>query len=160
MLTTQNSIFMTITQNNLPHVIAYTDGACSGNPGQGGWGVWLSNDTGHSKELYGGEAHTTNNRMELMAVIHALNALKHPCSIDVYTDSQYVQKGLTEWLPAWKARGWKTAAKQAVKNEDLWKSLDQAQQRHVLRLHWVKGHAGNEGNELADKLARQGIGMT
>lgn len=142
---------------NLPLVTAYTDGACSGNPGPGGWGAWLSNPAGHSKELCGGEANTTNNRMELMGVIQALNALKHPCSVDVYTDSQYVQKGLTEWLPNWKARGWKTADKKPVKNDDLWKMLDLARQRHVVRLHWVKGHAGDVGNETADRLARQGI---
>jgi ribonuclease HI len=159
MIMPKNTIEHPPSTSVLPRVTAYTDGACSGNPGPGGWGVWLSNDTGHSKELCGGEPNTTNNRMELLAVIQALNALKHACSVDVYTDSQYVQKGLNEWLPSWKARGWKTAAKQAVKNEDLWKLLDQARHRHVVRLHWVKGHAGNEGNEIADKLARQGVGL-
>lgn len=148
---------MTLSSINLPHVIAYTDGACSGNPGKGGWGVWLSNDKGHNKSLSGSESYTTNNRMEIMAVIQALKALKHPCKIDIYTDSKYVQKGLTEWLPVWKANGWKTAAKHAVKNEDLWKILDQAQQTHILSLYWVKGHIGNIGNETADKLARQAI---
>jgi ribonuclease HI len=143
----------------MPNVIAYTDGACSGNPGPGGWGVLLIGGAQqeHRKQLCGGEHGTTNNRMELMAVIQALEHLKQMCSIDIYTDSQYVQKGLTEWLKGWKARGWRTADKKPVKNEDLWRRLDTASQKHNLRLHWVKGHAGDPGNEAADKLARQGI---
>ena len=148
---------MNASNSSLPQVIAYTDGACSGNPGPGGWGVLLSSPNGASKSLCGGEAHSTNNRMELMAVIQALNALTKPCSVDVYTDSQYVKKGLTEWMPAWKLRGWKTADKKPVKNEDLWRQLDLARERHVLRIHWVKGHAGDAGNEAADRLAQQGI---
>ena len=141
----------------MPLVTAYTDGACSGNPGRGGWGALLSSPSGKTRELCGGEAHTTNNRMELMGVIQALNALSRACSVDVYTDSQYVQKGLTEWLPAWKKRGWLTADKKPVKNDDLWKMLDLARERHVVRMHWVKGHAGDPGNEAADRLAQQGI---
>jgi ribonuclease HI len=144
---------------DMPHVIAYTDGACSGNPGPGGWGVLLIGglQQEHRKELCGGEAGTTNNRMEMMGVIQALESLKQMCSVDIYTDSQYVQKGLTEWLKGWKARGWRTADKKPVKNEDLWRRLDAASQKHNVRLHWVKGHAGDPGNEAADRLARQGI---
>ena len=141
----------------MPQVTAYTDGACSGNPGRGGWGALLESPNGKSKSICGGEQMTTNNRMELMGVIQALNALTKPCSVDVYTDSQYVQKGLTEWLPAWKKRGWLTADKKPVKNDDLWKMLDLARERHVMRIHWVKGHAGHPGNEAADRLAQQGI---
>ena len=141
----------------MPSVTAYTDGACSGNPGPGGWGALLLSPNGARKALCGGEHHTTNNRMELMGVIQALSALTKNCSVDVYTDSQYVKKGLTEWMPNWKARGWKTADKKPVKNEDLWKALDLARERHVVRIHWVKGHAGDAGNEAADRLAQQGI---
>ncbi len=137
-------------------VLIYTDGACSGNPGPGGWGAILI-AKGHEKELSGGDPQTTNNRMELMAAIAALEALTRPCSIDLHTDSQYVRQGITEWLPGWKARGWKTADKKPVKNDDLWKRLDQARLRHEVRWHWVKGHAGHPLNERADGLARAAI---
>ena len=137
-------------------VTIYTDGACSGNPGPGGWGA-LMRYGDHEKELCGGEADTTNNRMELMAVIQALGALKRPCSIDLYTDSKYVKDGIGAWLARWKANGWKTAARKPVKNEDLWRALDEAAQRHQIRWHWVKGHAGHPENERADELARQGM---
>ena len=137
-------------------VTIHTDGACSGNPGPGGWGAILSFGT-TEKELMGGEAHTTNNRMELMAAIAALEALKRPCTVDLHTDSQYVRNGITQWLPSWKARGWKTADKKPVKNEDLWKRLDQARLRHDVDWRWVKGHAGHELNERADGLARKGL---
>jgi ribonuclease HI len=133
----------------------FTDGACSGNPGPGGWGAILR-FKGVEKELHGGEPQTTNNRMEMMAVIAALGVLTRPCSVDVYTDSQYVQKGISEWLRGWKARGWKTADRKPVKNEDLWRRLDEAAARHTVRWHWVKGHAGHPENERADALARQG----
>ena len=134
----------------------FTDGACSGNPGPGGWGAILR-FRGVEKELKGGEKLTTNNRMEMMAVLVALNTLSRPCAIDLYTDSQYVMKGVTEWLRGWKARGWKTADKKPVKNEDLWKALDEACARHKIKWHWVKGHAGHAENERADQLARDGI---
>jgi len=134
----------------------YTDGACSGNPGPGGWGAILR-FKGVEKELKGGEVQTTNNRMEMMAVLSALNALTRPCAIDLYTDSEYVKKGMTEWLRGWKARGWKTADKKPVKNDDLWKALDEAAARHKVSWHWVKGHAGHPENERADALAREGI---
>lgn len=137
------------------HIEIFTDGACSGNPGPGGWGVILR-FRGIEKEMYGGAPLTTNNRMEMTAVIEALNALKRPCSVHLHTDSQYVLKGMTEWLPGWKARGWKTAGKKAVKNEDLWRALDEAANRHCLTWTWVKGHAGHPENERADGLARQG----
>jgi ribonuclease HI len=136
----------------------YTDGACKGNPGPGGWGAWLIAGE-HQKELFGGEPNTTNNRMELKAVIEALSALKRPCEIVLYTDSQYVQKGISEWIHGWKARGWKTAAKEAVKNADLWQALDAAQARHKIEWRWVRGHAGHVGNEKADALANRGIEM-
>ncbi len=135
----------------------YTDGACKGNPGPGGWGALLQFD-GREKELCGGEADTTNNRMELTAVIRALQALKRHCDIDIYTDSQYVQKGISEWISAWKRRGWKTADKKPVKNVDLWLELDQLVAAHAIRWHWVKGHAGHAENERADQLANRGIG--
>ncbi len=134
----------------------FTDGACKGNPGPGGWGAWLVNGD-HEKEMFGGELNTTNNRMELRAVIEALTALKRPCDIIVHTDSQYVQKGISEWIHGWKARGWKTASREPVKNADLWKALDSAQAMHKIEWRWVKGHAGHEGNERADRLANRGV---
>lgn len=134
----------------------WTDGACSGNPGPGGWGAVLIYN-GTEKELSGGAAETTNNRMELTAAIEALNALKRPCAIDLHTDSQYVKGGITGWIFGWKKNGWKTADKKPVKNVDLWQQLDAALQRHDVAWHWVKGHAGNEANEKADLLARQGM---
>jgi ribonuclease HI len=137
-------------------VVIYADGACKGNPGPGGWGAVLVAGN-HERELYGGEISTTNNRMELMAVIQALRALKRPCSVHVYTDSRYVQQGMTEWLRAWKAQNWRTASKQAVKNIDLWRALDQEAARHDIEWHWVKGHAGHAGNERADALANRGV---
>jgi ribonuclease HI len=137
-------------------VEAYTDGACKGNPGPGGWGVVLR--YGETvRELHGGQAQTTNNRMELTAVIEALRALKRPCEIVVWADSQYVLKGISEWLPAWKARGWKTADKKPVKNEDLWRTLDELARAHQVSWQWVKGHAGHPGNERADALANLGV---
>lgn len=134
----------------------WTDGACKGNPGWGGWGAFLRHGT-HEKSLFGGEAETTNNRMELMAVIQALKALKRPCHVVVHTDSQYVQKGMTEWIKGWKLRGWKTADKKPVKNADLWQELDALTQKHELSWRWVRGHAGDPGNEKADALANQGV---
>lgn len=134
----------------------YTDGACSGNPGPGGWGAILRWN-GHEKELSGGEAETTNNRMELMAAIEALNSLKRPCRVELYTDSNYVRDGITKWLAGWKEKGWKTAARKPVKNQDLWQQLDEAAARHDVRFHWVKGHAGHPENERADALARARI---
>lgn len=134
----------------------YTDGACSGNPGPGGWGAILRMGH-HEKELFGGEADTTNNRMELTAVIRALEALKRPVKARIYTDSQYVQKGISEWIHAWKRRGWKTADNKAVKNSDLWRELDRLAARHRIEWHWVRGHAGHVENERADLLARRGI---
>jgi ribonuclease HI len=137
-------------------VKVYTDGACRGNPGPGGWGVVLRFD-GAEKTLYGGEPETTNNRMELTAAIRALEVLKRPCRVRLTTDSEYVKKGLTEWLPNWKRRGWKTAARKPVKNADLWRRLDAAAARHEVHWHWVRGHSGHPGNERADALANQGI---
>jgi len=137
-------------------VVIHADGACRGNPGPGGWGAILSFGD-HEKEIFGGERATTNNRMELTAVIRALEALKEPCEINVYTDSQYVQKGISEWLPAWKRRGWRTADKKPVKNVDLWQQLDALAAGHAMRWHWVKGHAGHDGNERADVLANRGV---
>ena len=134
----------------------YTDGACKGNPGPGGWGALLHFD-GREKALCGGEADTTNNRMELTAVIRALEALKRHCAIDLYTDSQYVQKGISEWIDSWKRRGWKTADRKPVKNVDLWLELDRLAAAHTIRWHWVKGHAGHPENERADALANRGI---
>lgn len=134
----------------------FTDGACSGNPGPGGWGAILRAGT-NEKELFGGEAQTTNNRMELTAVIRALEALKRPVRARVWTDSQYVQKGISEWIRGWKARGWKTAAKEPVKNADLWRELDRLAALHELDWCWVRGHAGHPENERADELARRGI---
>ena len=142
-----------------PQVVIHTDGACSGNPGPGGWGAVLHYGE-KENELWGGELQTTNNRMELMAAIQALEALRRPCRVELHTDSQYVQKGIHEWIHAWKARGWRTADKKPVKNEDLWKRLDEARQRHEVKWRWVKGHAGHEHNERADELARQGMTET
>ncbi|MGL4324434.1 MAG: ribonuclease HI [Beijerinckiaceae bacterium] len=137
-------------------VTIYTDGACSGNPGPGGWGAVLFYGD-HRKELYGGETPTTNNRMELMAAISALEMLKRDCHIDLHTDSQYVKNGITSWIHGWKKNGWRTADKKPVKNDDLWKRLDAAIARHEVEWHWIKGHAGHEHNERADALARQAI---
>ena len=137
-------------------VIIYTDGACRGNPGPGGWGVIL-NYKGKIKELYGAEMHTTNNRMELMAAIQALESLTRPCLVQLNSDSSYVLKGITEWMPNWKKRGWKTAAKTPVKNEDLWRRLDAALSKHKIEWKWVKGHSGDTGNDRADALANLGI---
>ena len=134
----------------------YTDGACKGNPGPGGWGALLMFGQ-HEKELFGGESGTTNNRMELKAVIEALNTLTRPCEVIVHTDSQYVQKGISEWIHGWKARGWKTAAKEPVKNADLWQALDAAQARHRVEWRWVRGHNGHPENERADALANRGV---
>ena len=134
----------------------YTDGACKGNPGPGGWGALLRSGS-HERELYGGDPATTNNRMELTAVIRALAALKRPSEVEVYTDSEYVKKGITEWLAAWKRRGWKTADRKPVKNADLWRALDEAAARHHVRWHWVRGHAGHPENERADALANRGV---
>ena len=134
----------------------YTDGACKGNPGPGGWGAVLEFD-GKEREIFGGEPATTNNRMELMAVIEALSALTRPCRIIVHTDSQYVQKGITEWIRQWKARGWKTAAKEPVKNADLWRRLDELAGPHEIEWVWVRGHSGHDGNERADALANKGV---
>jgi ribonuclease HI len=138
------------------HVEIYTDGACKGNPGPGGWGVWMLYN-GKEKTLHGGESLTTNNRMELTAVIRALEALKRPCSIKLYTDSSYVQKGITEWIVGWKARNWRTADKKPVKNDDLWKALDVLANQHSIEWIWVRGHDGNDGNERADSLANEGV---
>jgi ribonuclease HI len=134
----------------------FTDGACRGNPGPGGWGVLLRHN-GHEKELYGAELMTTNNRMELMAAIQGLESLKRPCRVRLTTDSQYVQKGIQEWLEGWKRRGWKTAARKPVKNVDLWQRLDEAANGHDIRWSWVRGHSGHPENELADALANKAI---
>lgn len=137
-------------------VTIYTDGACSGNPGPGGWGAIMRFGE-HVKELNGGESETTNNRMELRAAIEALNALKRPCAIDLYTDSTYVRSGISEWMHGWKKKNWRTAANKPVKNADLWQALDEARSRHDVTWHWVKGHAGHPENERADELARGGM---
>ena len=137
-------------------VTIHTDGACSGNPGPGGWGAILSYGE-HEKELKGGEPHTTNNRMELMAAISALEALKRPSTVEMHTDSKYVQDGISKWIHGWKRNGWKTADKKPVKNVDLWQRLDAAIQTHHVKWHWVKGHAGHELNERADRLAVEAI---
>ncbi|MBH1964460.1 MAG: ribonuclease HI [Comamonadaceae bacterium] len=136
----------------------FTDGACKGNPGPGGWGALLRSGN-HEKELFGGESLTTNNRMELTAVIEGLSALKRPCQVDLYLDSQYVRQGITEWIHSWKAKGWRTSTKQPVKNADLWQKLDAvvSTSGHQIQWHWVKGHAGHEGNERADSLANRGV---
>jgi ribonuclease HI len=139
-----------------PNVIIYTDGACRGNPGPGGWGaVLIFGD--REKELCGGELATTNNRMELIAAIEALTALNRPCKVELHTDSQYVRRGISEWLSIWKGRGWRTMTKGAVKNEDLWRRLDEARLRHEVDWRWVKGHSGHELNDRADALARKGM---
>ena len=140
----------------MKQVNIYTDGACKGNPGVGGWGALLRHGS-IEKEMYGGAEHTTNNRMELLAVIESLKALKTRCQVAVYTDSVYVQKGVTEWLENWKKRGWKTADKKPVKNDDLWRELDGLLGNHELSWHWVKGHAGHVENERADELANRGV---
>jgi ribonuclease HI len=137
-------------------VRVYTDGACKGNPGPGGWGALLRAGA-HERELCGGEPATTNNRMELTAVIRALEALKRPARVEVYTDSEYVKNGITEWLPNWKRRGWKTADRKPVKNVDLWQALEAAAARHEVHWHWVRGHAGHAENERADALANRGV---
>ncbi|MCB1792106.1 MAG: ribonuclease HI [Gammaproteobacteria bacterium] len=134
----------------------FTDGACKGNPGPGGWGAVLQFG-GHEKELFGGEATTTNNRMELTAVIEGLNALKRPCAVEITTDSQYVKNGITQWIHNWKQNGWRTAARKPVKNDDLWRRLDEAVRQHQVTWHWVKGHSGHAENERADALANRGI---
>jgi ribonuclease HI len=139
-----------------PHVVVHTDGACSGNPGPGGWGAILAFGD-RQKELHGGEAHTTNNRMELMGAISALEALKKPCVVDLHTDSQYMRDGIMKWIKNWKRNGWRTADKKPVKNVDLWQRLEAALERHQVRWHWVRGHAGDAMNERADQLARDGI---
>jgi ribonuclease HI len=139
-----------------PHVIIHTDGACSGNPGPGGWGAILESGA-HRKELSGGELQSTNNRMELMAAISALEALKGPSRVDLWTDSNYVRDGITKWIHGWRRNGWKTADKKPVKNAELWQRLDEATKRHQIEWHWLKGHAGHPGNERADELARMAI---
>jgi ribonuclease HI len=142
-----------------PGVVIYTDGACSGNPGPGGWGAVLTFGD-REKEICGGELATTNNRMEMMAAIQALELLVKPCKVELHTDSQYLRNGVTQWIHGWKARGWKTADRKPVKNEDLWKRLDQARARHEVDWRWVKGHAGDVMNERADGLARKGLEET
>ena len=137
-------------------VTLYTDGACKGNPGKGGWGVLMRYGS-HEKELFGGEAHTTNNRMELTAIIQGLAALKRPCAVVIYTDSQYVKNGMEKWIHGWKKNGWKTASKQPVKNEDLWQQLDRLAAQHQIQWQWVRGHAGHAENERADAVANQGV---
>ncbi|WP_041375609.1 ribonuclease HI [Polymorphum gilvum] len=137
-------------------VTIHTDGACSGNPGPGGWGAILQFGE-HTRELSGGEAQTTNNRMELTAAIKALNALKRPCTVDLYTDSVYVRDGITKWMFNWKRNNWRTSDRKPVKNAELWQALDEAQKRHKISWHWVKGHAGHPENERADELAREGM---
>jgi ribonuclease HI len=136
-------------------VVIYTDGACKGNPGPGGWGAWLRTGR-HERELFGGAALTTNNRMELTAVIEALAALKRPCRVALFTDSQYVRQGITEWIHNWKRRGWMTTDKKPVKNADLWRALDEQVVRHDVNWQWIKGHSGDEGNDRADALANAG----
>ena len=139
-----------------PKVTIHTDGACSGNPGPGGWGAILESGA-HRKELIGGEALTTNNRMELMAAIAALEALKAPSAVDLYTDSNYLREGITSWIKSWKKNGWRTADRKPVKNAKLWGRLEKAAARHEVRWHWVKGHVGHDANERADELAREGM---
>ncbi len=145
---------MSTTKRKVVHV--WTDGACRGNPGPGGWGAVLRYN-GHEKQLHGGEPETTNNRMELTAAIRALEALREPCVVHLTTDSQYLRQGITQWLPQWKRRGWKTADRRPVKNRDLWERLDELAQQHEIHWHWVRGHSGHAENELADRLANRGI---
>jgi len=145
---------MSSSKSNVVEI--YTDGACRGNPGPGGWGAVLRYN-GHEKHLHGGEVQTTNNRMEMMAAIMALESLSRPCLVELTTDSKYVMQGITEWMANWKQRGWKTASRQPVKNVDLWQRLDQALSPHQVRWHWVRGHTGHPENELADVLANRGI---
>jgi len=142
----------------LPQVVIHTDGACSGNPGPGGWGAILTYG-GHEKQLKGGEPHTTNNRMELTAAIAALEALKRPCNVALYTDSQYLRDGITKWIKTWERRGWRTADNKPVKNVDLWQRLDAALKPHRVHWHWLRGHAGHAMNERADALAREAIAL-
>ena len=137
-------------------VVIYADGACRGNPGPGGWGAWLRSGQ-HEKELFGGALDTTNNRMEMTAVIEALSSLKRRCAVALYTDSAYVRNGITSWIHGWKARGWTTADRKPVKNADLWQRLDALREQHDVRWHWVKGHSGDPGNERADRLANRGV---
>ncbi len=136
----------------------YTDGACKGNPGVGGWGALLKY-AGYEREIFGGEKFTTNNRMELLAAIRALECLKRPCKIHLHTDSHYVQKGISQWIDSWKIHNWRTSAKKTIKNVDLWKLLDQLAQQHEIEWCWVRGHSGNDGNERADALANRGVEM-
>jgi ribonuclease HI len=147
---------MALTEQEVGRVVIHTDGACSGNPGPGGWGAILEWG-GRRREIKGGEAHTTNNRMELMAAISALEALKRPCDVDLHTDSQYLRQGITSWIHGWKRNGWKTADRKPVKNVDLWQRLDAAIAHHTVRWHWVRGHSGHDLNERADELAREAI---
>lgn len=144
-----------MTESATPAVVMYTDGACKGNPGRGGWGVWMVSGQ-HEKEMWGGELMTTNNRMELTAVIEALKVLKRRCKVVIYTDSEYVRKGITEWISGWKRRGWKTADNKPVKNAELWRRLEELASQHDVDWRWVKGHAGDPGNERADGLANRG----
>ncbi len=145
---------MSTTKRKVVHI--WTDGACRGNPGPGGWGAVLRYN-GHEKHLHGGEPETTNNRMELTAAIKALEALREPCEVHLTTDSQYLRQGITQWLPQWKRRGWKTADRKPVRNRDLWERLDALAQKHRVHWHWVRGHTGHPENELADRLANRGI---
>jgi len=145
-----------MSNDRKPMVVIHTDGACSGNPGPGGWGAVLVSGS-HRKEICGGEALTTNNRMELMAAISALEALKRPSRVELYTDSEYVKNGISSWIAGWKLRGWKTADRKPVKNLELWQRLDRAQAVHQVSWHWLRGHAGHVENEEADRLARQGM---
>ncbi|GAA2246060.1 ribonuclease HI [Rarobacter faecitabidus] len=145
-----------MTDDNAPTIHIWTDGACKGNPGPGGWGAYLQSGR-HAKDLWGGENPTTNNRMELRAVIEALRALKRPSVVVLHVDSQYVMRGITEWIAGWKRNGWRTKDKKPVKNDDLWRDLDTELGRHVVTWQWVKGHSGDEGNERADALANRGV---